>query len=51
MKEDLKQAYIHGVLARPPPNAGKIATLWHKAKELFVRAPLESNVNTQSFPI
>lgn len=37
MKEDLKQAYIHGVLARPPPNAGKVATLWHKAKELFVR--------------
>jgi hypothetical protein len=36
MKEDLKQAYIHGVLARPPPNAGKIATLWHQAKELFV---------------
>jgi len=35
MKEDLKQAYIHGVLARPPPNAGKIATLWHQAKELF----------------
>ena len=51
MKEDLKQAYIHGVLARPPPNAGKIATLWHKAKELFVREPFESNVNTQSFPI
>ena len=51
MKEDLKQAYIHGVLARPPPNAGKIATLWHKAKELFVRAPFESNVDTQSFPI
>jgi len=37
MKEDLKQAYIHGVLARPPPSAGKVATLWHKAKELFVR--------------
>lgn len=37
MKEDLKQAYIHGVLARPPLNAGKVATLWHKAKELFVR--------------
>lgn len=36
MKEDLKQAYIHGVLARPPPGAGKIATLWHQAKELFV---------------
>jgi len=35
MQEDLKQAYIHGVLARPPPNAGKVATLWHKAKELF----------------
>jgi len=35
MKEDLKQAYIHGVLARPPPNSGKVATLWHKAKELF----------------
>jgi len=35
MKEDLKQAYIHGVLARPPPGAGKVATLWHQAKELF----------------
>ncbi|KAI9449402.1 hypothetical protein BJY52DRAFT_1307592 [Lactarius psammicola] len=35
VKEDFKQAYIHGVLARPPPNAGKIATLWHQAKELF----------------
>ena len=39
MKEDLKQAYIHGVLARPPPDAGKVATLWHQAKELFVRGP------------
>jgi hypothetical protein len=37
MKEDLKQAYIHGVLTRPPPGAGKVATLWHQAKELFVR--------------
>ena len=37
MKEDLKQAYIHGVLAHPPPNAGKIAKLWHQVKELFVR--------------
>ena len=37
MKEDMKQAYIHGVLARPPPGAGKAATLWHQAKELFVR--------------
>jgi hypothetical protein len=36
MKEDMKQAYIHGVLARPPPGAGKVATLWHQAKELFV---------------
>jgi hypothetical protein len=36
-KEDLKQAYIHGVLARPPPGAGKVATLWHQVKELFVR--------------
>ncbi|KAH9058808.1 hypothetical protein EDB87DRAFT_1563871 [Lactarius vividus] len=35
VKEDFKQAYIHGVLARPPPNAGKIATLWHQVKELF----------------
>jgi len=35
MKEDMKQAYIHGVLARPPPGAGKVATLWHQAKELF----------------
>ncbi|KAF8462234.1 hypothetical protein DFH94DRAFT_640706 [Russula ochroleuca] len=35
MKEDLKQAYIHGVLTRPPPGAGKVATLWHQAKELF----------------
>jgi len=34
-KEDLKQAYIHGVLARPPPGAGKVATLWHQVKELF----------------
>ena len=37
VKEDLKHAYIHGVLARPPPNAGKLAILWHQAKELFVR--------------
>ena len=36
MKEDMKQAYIHGILARPPPGAGKLATLWHQAKELFV---------------
>jgi len=36
MKEDMKQAYIHGILARPPPGAGKVATLWHQAKELFV---------------
>jgi hypothetical protein len=36
MKEDMKQAYIHGVLARPPQGAGKVATLWHQAKELFV---------------
>ncbi|KAI0001290.1 hypothetical protein BJV74DRAFT_766424 [Russula compacta] len=35
LKEDLKQAYIHGVLARPPPDAGKVATLWHQVKELF----------------
>ncbi|KAI9511142.1 hypothetical protein F5148DRAFT_402926 [Russula earlei] len=35
MKEDLKQAYIHGVLPRPPPGAGKVATLWHQAKQLF----------------
>lgn len=39
MKEDMKQAYIHGVLARPPPGAGKVATLWHQAKELFVGRP------------
>jgi hypothetical protein len=37
IKEDLKQAYIHGVLAPPLPNAGRIATLWHQVKELFVR--------------
>ena len=37
VKEDLKQAYIHGVLARPPPDAGKITRLWHQVKELFVR--------------
>ena len=36
VKEDFKQAYIHGVLARPPPDAGKIAKLWHQVKELFV---------------
>jgi LETM1 and EF-hand domain-containing protein 1 len=36
MKEDLKQAYIHGVLAHPPPDAGKVAKLWHQVKELFV---------------
>jgi LETM1 and EF-hand domain-containing protein 1, mitochondrial len=36
MKEDMKQAYIHGILSRPPPGAGKVATLWHQAKELFV---------------
>ncbi|KAI0256312.1 hypothetical protein BJV78DRAFT_1358280 [Lactifluus subvellereus] len=35
VKEDLKHAYIHGVLARPPPDAGRLATLWHQAKELF----------------
>lgn len=35
VKEDLKQAYIHGVLARPPPDAGKIARLWHQVKELL----------------
>ncbi|KAI0305417.1 hypothetical protein B0F90DRAFT_1057220 [Multifurca ochricompacta] len=35
VKEDLKQAYIHGVLARPPQGSGKLATLWHQAKELF----------------
>jgi LETM1 and EF-hand domain-containing protein 1 len=34
-REDLKQAYIHGVLARPPPDAGKIAKLWHQAKQIF----------------
>ena len=50
-KEDLKQAYIHGVLARPPPNAGKVATLWHKAKELFVRCPFWPKVNTHPIPI
>jgi len=37
MKEDLQQAYIHGVLARPPPGAGKVATFWHQVKGLFVR--------------
>ncbi len=36
MKEDLEQAQSHGVLARPPPDAGKFATFWHQAKELFV---------------
>ncbi|KAH9978978.1 hypothetical protein BGW80DRAFT_708454 [Lactifluus volemus] len=35
MREDMKYAYIHGILARPPPNAGKLARLWHQAKELF----------------
>ena len=35
-KEDLKQAYIHGILAPPPPDAGKIAKLWHQVKQLFV---------------
>ncbi|KAF8270247.1 hypothetical protein EI94DRAFT_1571874 [Lactarius quietus] len=35
VKEDLKQAYIHGVLAHPPPDAGKVAKLWHQVKELF----------------
>ncbi len=45
MNEDMKQAYIHGVLARPPPGAGKVATLWHKAKELFVRRPLNSELS------
>lgn len=35
-REDFKQAYIHGVLARPPPDAGKIAKLWHQARQLFV---------------
>ena len=43
LKEDLKQAYIHGILARPPPDAGKVATLWHQAKELFVRWLFELN--------
>ncbi|KAI0268797.1 hypothetical protein BC834DRAFT_867242 [Gloeopeniophorella convolvens] len=35
VKEDFKQAYIHGVLSPPPSDAGKIAKLWHQAKELF----------------
>lgn len=35
-KRDFKRTYIHGVLARPPPDAGKIAKLWHQVKELFV---------------
>lgn len=35
-KGDFKRTYIHGVLARPPPDAGKIAKLWHQVKELFV---------------
>ena len=33
---DSKRTYIHGVLASPPPDAGKIAKLWHQVKELFV---------------
>jgi LETM1 and EF-hand domain-containing protein 1, mitochondrial len=38
VKEDLNYAYTHGVLARPPQDAGKLATLWHQVKELFVRS-------------
>jgi hypothetical protein len=38
-KGDMKYAYIHGILARPPPDAGRLARLWYQAKELFVRWP------------
>jgi len=35
MEEDTKRANIHGVLAPAPLGAGKVATFWHHAKELF----------------
>lgn len=50
MKEDMKQAYIHGILSRPPPGAGKVATLWHQAKELFVGFPFIQRTGRYLFP-
>ncbi|KAI0321091.1 hypothetical protein OF83DRAFT_1101517 [Amylostereum chailletii] len=34
-KQDMHHARTHGVLAPPPPNAGRIGKLWHQVKELF----------------
>ncbi|GJE96721.1 LETM1 domain-containing protein [Phanerochaete sordida] len=34
-KHDVEAAAQHGILAPPPADAGRIAKLWHQAKELF----------------
>jgi len=34
-QHDMQSAAQHGILAPPPPNAGKIGKLFHQAKELF----------------
>ena len=49
MEEDMKYAYIHGILARPPPDAGKLARLWHQAKELFVRWTVRRGIGANTF--
>lgn len=36
-RHDFESASSHGILAPPPPGAGKIKTLVHQAKEFFVR--------------
>ena len=36
-KHDLEEAAQHGILAPPPPDAGRVGRLIHQAKELFVR--------------
>jgi hypothetical protein len=36
-KHDVEEAGRHGLLAPPPPEAGRIGKLIHHAKELFVR--------------
>lgn len=41
-KHDIETAAQHGILAPPPPNAGRIGKLFHQAKELFVRSVLSS---------
>lgn len=37
-KHDFESASSHGILAPPPPGAGRIRTLVHQAKEFFVRS-------------